>query len=141
MTRPYVGINPVYAGKAVHHLRWRVLPRINPVYAGKRHGAGNAETTDRNQPVYAGKRMGHVSCCSATWKQPRLRGEKCTGESVIGMRDESTPSTRGKGGLNFFWSDALRISPVYARKVVEQSLDVDFDRISPVYAGKAPSRE
>ena len=74
-------------------------------------------------PACAGKRRRPPDTSPARWDHPRVCGEKHAVPVSLMWSAGSPPRVRGKGLLEVFVPEPLRITPAYAGKSAAQSLD------------------
>ena len=135
---PVAGITPAYAGKrpalsAALSQGWdhprlcgekfyqtavcSVVKGSPPPMRGKGGLLSGGSATERITPAYAGKSAVSLRCGCLWWDHPRLCGEKAPAGGLLLWCLGSPPPMRGKG--------------------IAQSVQPQFFRITPAYAGKS----
>ena len=131
------GITPAYAGKRAFIPRPRPTPRDHPRVCGEKPESGRWGEQDAGSPprmrgkewylqgenpapgitpAYAGKSSRESDCCNELQDHPRVCGEKAISRLMERRVRGSPPRMRGKGLLEVFVPEPLRITPAYAGK-------------------------
>ena len=95
----------------------------------------------RITPAYAGKSADRDEGRASVEDHPRLRGEKATAGWWLHYKMGSPPLTRGKGIYRRDERAALRITPAYAGKSVEQDPVAYAVKDHPRLRGEKPDYE
>ena len=130
-------ITPAYAGKRAFIPRPRPTPRDHPRVCGEKSFYTKAEADAKGSPprmrgkewylqgenpapgitpAYAGKSSRESDCCNELQDHPRVCGEKVKLSYTDDDAEGSPPRMRGKGLLEVFVPEPLRITPAYAGK-------------------------
>ena len=155
-------VSPAYAGKSPARFssprRCRDHPRMcgekggrrdqhqpelgsPPRMRGKGHRDGQAGVLGGITPVYAGKRSPDLPARPSGWDHPRMCGEKPTLRCPCLPYRGSPPRMRGKGIVNVFVSEKLRITPACAGKSWSNALPCSRREDHPPHVrGKACRR-
>ena len=106
---------------------------------GKGHRDGQAGVLGGITPVYAGKRSPDLPARPSGWDHPRMCGEKPTLRCPCLPYRGSPPRMRGKGIVNVFVSEKLRITPACAGKSWSNALPCSRREDHPRMCGEKGS--
>ena len=111
------GITPAYAGKSISSVQTENTQEGSPPrMRGKELRVETCFSHDGITPAYAGKRQERLSSRTSHRDHPRVCGEKNACWGVPQTPLGSPPRMRGKGLLQVFIPEPLRITPACAGK-------------------------